>query len=134
MIFIKRWPPYIYIMIIVDKFHCVQQANYVNICLVVPPFIPMVTGSTDTSNFDTFEPVDDLKDSLASHKSSRVFTGKNLPFVGFTYTSWTPYEVSETSSVMPAGSVVLTITCMVITTYVFCFRIPTQYIYMYMYY
>ncbi|ELU13656.1 hypothetical protein CAPTEDRAFT_83521, partial [Capitella teleta] len=52
----------------------------------VPPFIPTITGSDDTSNFDEFEPkkpkfvMDDL------HNSGSGFSGKDLPFVGFTFT------------------------------------------------
>lgn len=52
----------------------------------MPPFIPTITGSDDTSNFDEFEPkkpkfiMDDL------HNSGSGFSGKDLPFVGFTFT------------------------------------------------
>lgn len=51
--------------------------------IVMPPYIPAVKGPDDMSNFDNFEPIQDPLDGPV--KSSRVFTGRNLPFVGFTY-------------------------------------------------
>lgn len=42
------------------------------------------------SYFDKFEPKeDDSADLVSSMKSARGFTGKDLPFVGFTFARWT---------------------------------------------
>ena len=59
---------------------------------VAPPFVPVIKGPTDTSNFDSFDPVDDSADTNTTHKSSRSFTGRNLPFIGFSYTNWSSYH------------------------------------------
>jgi citron Rho-interacting kinase len=51
----------------------------------VPPFIPTITSNDDTSNFDEFEPKKKpVLDKLS--KSNDGFSGKDLPFVGFTFT------------------------------------------------
>lgn len=52
-----------------------------------PPHIPTVSGSDDVSNFDVFEP---CKDSDLRYpdipSKSAGFSGRSLPFVGFTFT------------------------------------------------
>ena len=49
-----------------------------------PPFIPEVTGESDTSNFDIDET--DLRPNDAMPPISHsAFTGQHLPFVGFTF-------------------------------------------------
>ncbi|KAJ9599608.1 hypothetical protein L9F63_009925, partial [Diploptera punctata] len=50
----------------------------------VPPFIPIVNGEDDTSNFDEFNP-EPQTPSIESFKTKKGFSGDNLPFVGFTY-------------------------------------------------
>lgn len=50
--------------------------------------MPTVTSVDDTSNFDDFEP--ESRPYLGDLKYKKEFSGKNLPFVGFTYT--TPFE------------------------------------------
>ena len=62
---------------------------------MAPPFVPVIKGPTDTSNFDSFDPLDDSSDTDLAHKSSRSFTGKNLPFVGFSYTGLSSYNGGE---------------------------------------
>jgi citron Rho-interacting kinase len=57
-----------------------------NITSMVPPFVPVLSGPDDTSHFDSFQPLDDPNDKSFTYKSTRVFTGRNLPFVGFTFT------------------------------------------------
>lgn len=60
-----------------------------NLQETVPPYVPNLDGAADTSHFDEFEPespdpVAHLeKYSLASEEKG--FTGKDLPFVGFTF-------------------------------------------------
>ena len=51
----------------------------------MPPFIPTITGPDDTSNFDSFDPLQDDSFSTGA-KRSTGFSGRSLPFVGFTYT------------------------------------------------
>ncbi|XP_055940055.1 citron Rho-interacting kinase-like [Argiope bruennichi] len=59
-----------------------------NIRHTLPPYVPLVSGIDDTSNFDDFEPETRLY--MSELVTKREFSGKNLPFVGFTYT--TPFE------------------------------------------
>lgn len=57
-----------------------------NTCFsATPPFIPTISSKDDTSNFDDFErgaPTPDLE----SNRRRGDFSGKDLPFVGFTFT------------------------------------------------
>lgn len=50
----------------------------------VPPFVPVVKGVDDTSNFVEFEKEPPIP-SIENFKMKREFSGNNLPFVGFTY-------------------------------------------------
>ena len=51
----------------------------------VPPYVPEIQSPTDTSNFpDQLEEYRIIKDPPPT--GNNVFTGKHLPFVGFTYT------------------------------------------------
>jgi hypothetical protein len=48
-----------------------------------------VSSADDMSNFDAFEPKkDDLRFPDLSSKNLRSFSGKSLPFVGFTFTRY----------------------------------------------
>ncbi|KAK8723357.1 hypothetical protein OTU49_011677 [Cherax quadricarinatus] len=49
-----------------------------------PPFVPVVNGVDDTSNFEEFENEKRLP-SVDAFLVRQGFTGKNLPFIGFTY-------------------------------------------------
>ena len=55
----------------------------------VPPYVPSLDGAADTSHFDEFEPESpDLVSHLEKYSSAyegKGFTGKDLPFVGFTF-------------------------------------------------
>lgn len=56
--------------------------------LAVPPYVPNLDGAADTSHFDEFEP--ESPDVIAhlekySLNGGKGFTGKDLPFVGFTF-------------------------------------------------
>ena len=53
---------------------------------MTPPFIPTVTSSDDTSNFDEFEKAKRGPEVEDFTKKTTSFTGRDLPFVGFTYT------------------------------------------------
>lgn len=50
-----------------------------------PPFVPSLSGLDDTSNFDEFEKIQSTQ-RIKDFKQQRDFSGKDLPFVGFTYT------------------------------------------------
>ena len=57
----------------------------------IPPFIPHVTSDDDTSNFDDFEKVKSVHFSTASsYERNTGFTGKDLPFIGFTFSKMFP--------------------------------------------
>lgn len=51
---------------------------------IVPPHVPVVNGEDDTSNFFEFERVQPAP-SIENFKSHKEFSGRNLPFVGFTF-------------------------------------------------
>ena len=57
--------------------------------IVVPPFIPSINGPNDLSNFDQFDELkeEDTSDFSSKKKDTR-FSGKDLPFVGFTFMRW----------------------------------------------
>lgn len=62
----------------------------------IPPFIPSVSSPDDTSNFDVFEP--QKEDRYVDFPSrDRGFSGKTLPFVGFTFTRYnsTPLDLTD---------------------------------------
>ncbi|XP_017783793.1 PREDICTED: citron Rho-interacting kinase [Nicrophorus vespilloides] len=59
----------------------------------VPPFVPKITSVDDTSNFTDVE-VKKKQPNIDNFKSKTKFSGKNLPFVGFTYTS-EPHDYKE---------------------------------------
>ncbi|XP_069684092.1 citron rho-interacting kinase isoform X2 [Periplaneta americana] len=50
----------------------------------VPPFVPIVNGVDDTSNFVEFEHEPPTL-SIENFKTKKGFCGNNLPFLGFTY-------------------------------------------------
>ena len=55
----------------------------------IPPHVPLVSSADDMSNFDKFEPEkDDLRFPDLPSKNLRSFSGKSLPFVGFTFTRY----------------------------------------------
>ncbi|CAC5384644.1 CIT [Mytilus coruscus] len=50
----------------------------------IPPFVPHLSSLDDTSNFDEFERVK-YQPAFDEYNETRDFSGKDLPFVGFTY-------------------------------------------------
>lgn len=52
--------------------------------LAVPPFVPTVSGQDDTSNFEEFEK-ETYHAPVSEFRTKSQFSGKNLPFIGFTY-------------------------------------------------
>ncbi len=66
--------------------------------LGVPPCIPSLTGPEDLSNFDNFDDKDDsINDIPPATKYHKSFTGKDLPFIGFSFMRWT--ESHDTTNV-----------------------------------
>ncbi|XP_071962561.1 citron rho-interacting kinase-like [Antedon mediterranea] len=55
----------------------------------VPPFVPTVNSVDDTSNFDEFDPAAPSI-NVDSFMKKKEFTGKDLPFVGFTFNKQIP--------------------------------------------
>lgn len=59
-----------------------------NLQETVPPYVPNLDGAADTSHFDEFEPESpDVIAHLEKYNlnDGKGFTGKDLPFVGFTF-------------------------------------------------
>ncbi|XP_065830608.1 citron Rho-interacting kinase-like isoform X2 [Oscarella lobularis] len=65
--------------------------NFSQILSSTPPYIPILSGIDDTSNFDELSPKPADPGRLLQQEmranSRAAFTGKDLPFIGFTYTS-----------------------------------------------
>lgn len=59
--------------------------NWLNLREQVPPFVPKVNGVDDTSNFLDVETKKSVP-SMDNFKTKTQFSGRNLPFIGFTYT------------------------------------------------
>lgn len=66
----------------------------------VPPYIPKITSEDDTSNFSDVQPKKN-EPNIENFKRKTQFSGRNLPFVGFTYT----HDVSADYSASRSRSV-----------------------------
>lgn len=64
------------------------------------PYIPELRGPMDTSNFDVDDDTLNRPETLPP-SSHGAFSGHHLPFVGFTYTSGSPFDV-QSSELMAA--------------------------------
>ena len=64
-----------------------ERFNHISVLYftATPPFIPTITSKDDTSNFDEFEKAQPPP-SLDQYKRKTEFSGKDLPFIGFTFT------------------------------------------------
>ena len=60
--------------------HDVQTFNF----SATPPFVPQLASLDDTSNFEEFEKIKHPV-SLEDTRNNREFSGKELPFLGFTF-------------------------------------------------
>ena len=71
---------------------CVDNVTHYphHISAAMPPYIPSVCAPDDTANFDEFETQRDCGDDHLtpplSQRGQRGFSGRTLPFVGFTFT------------------------------------------------
>lgn len=61
-----------------------SDVDWVSLRDIVPPHVPVVNGEDDTSNFIEYERMQPAP-SIDSFKSHKEFSGRNLPFVGFTF-------------------------------------------------
>lgn len=52
---------------------------------MVPPYVPVVTSLDDTSNFDDFSDDAIPPPTPRTPRAKEAFSGKNLPFIGFTF-------------------------------------------------
>lgn len=77
-----------------------KDVSWHNIRKVKPPFVPSLSGLDDTSNFDEFEKIQSTQ-RIKDFKQQRDFSGKDLPFVGFTYTGTSSKDIRETT---PSGT------------------------------
>lgn len=62
--------------------------QFILCAVAVPPYVPNLDGAADTSHFDEFEPESpDVIAHLEKYNlnDGKGFTGKDLPFVGFTF-------------------------------------------------
>lgn len=60
----------------------------------VPPYIPKIISEDDTSNFSDIEPKRS-EPNIENFKNKTQFSGRNLPFIGFTYTRDTTEDYSS---------------------------------------
>ena len=63
----------------------------------VPPFVPKVTSVDDTSNFSDVPPIK-KEPHIDDFKMRLKFSGRNLPFVGFSYTPCENHSAKEDTS------------------------------------
>ena len=67
-----------------------------------PPYIPDVSTPDDTANFDEFETQRDSEEGLFStphlSRGQHGFSGRSLPFVGFTFTRMDSVNLDLTDS------------------------------------
>ncbi|XP_078336277.1 citron Rho-interacting kinase-like isoform X1 [Crassostrea virginica] len=84
--------------IVADSFF--SDLNIDNIKQVKPPFVPHVSSLDDTSNFEEFEKKR-YQPSFEDFNTSKEFSGKDLPFVGFTYVRPQNSEEDKDSEMSP---------------------------------
>ena len=60
--------------------------EFLFILLAVPPYVPTISSIDDTSNFDEFESESSGPRIEDFMKGKEGFNGKNLPFIGFSFT------------------------------------------------
>ena len=64
-----------------------------------PPYVPVITGLDDTSNFDEFDNEYAKPHSTINLKNTQLGSGRNLPFIGFTHVKeGSPVGQAESSS------------------------------------
>lgn len=72
----------------------------------VPPFVPKITSVDDVSNFSDIQPKKN-QPNIENFKTKTKFSGKNLPFIGFTFIQdVNDHRESYVSNIMSNDSVV----------------------------
>ncbi len=69
-----------------ERVHCIELYIVYFLFVAVPPYVPTISSIDDTSNFDEFESESGgprIEDFMREREG---FNGKNLPFIGFTFT------------------------------------------------
>ncbi|XP_012254353.2 citron Rho-interacting kinase [Athalia rosae] len=75
------------------------SVDWSNLRLKVPPIVPLVNGVDDTSNFIVVSSeIAHLSSSDSFPANTKGFTGRNLPFVGFTYAKQFSNQMQRTSN------------------------------------
>lgn len=69
----------------IKKHDLLKNVHFDTLREQVPPFVPKITSLEDTSNF-TDIPAKKKYPSIENFKKRNQFSGRNLPFVGFTFT------------------------------------------------
>ena len=77
---------------------------------VIPPYIPSVASPDDTTNFEVFEPKKEDRYLDIPSRNMSGFSGKQLPFVGFTFTRYDSAHLD-----VPDGLVHACMKCLSIT-------------------
>ena len=65
----------------------ILYTDFINIREKTPPYVPEITSDTDTSNFDPELDDGPKFPTQAPILGNNTFSGKNLPFAGFTFSS-----------------------------------------------
>lgn len=68
-----------------------KHTNFENLKDQVPPFVPKITSMEDTSNFSDI-PSRKKNPTIENFKKRSQFSGRNLPFIGFTFTHDVAYD------------------------------------------
>lgn len=69
----------------IKKHNLFKHTNFDNLKDQVPPFVPKITSMEDTSNFSDI-PMRTKHPTIENFKKRSQFSGRNLPFIGFTFT------------------------------------------------
>lgn len=63
-----------------------------------PPYIPVISSLDDTSNFDDFDNESMFSHSTVNLCNTQEVSGRNLPFIGFTFVKETINQIDASSS------------------------------------
>lgn len=70
---------------VIKKHDVFKHTNFETLKDQVPPYVPKISSSEDTSNFSDV-PSRKNNPTMENFKKRTQFSGRNLPFVGFTFT------------------------------------------------
>lgn len=72
-------------MVQIKQHDLFKQMHFENLKEQVPPFVPKISSMEDTSNFSDIPPRKN-NPTIEGFKKRTKFSGRNLPFIGFTFT------------------------------------------------